>query len=81
MDDQQNARKIPVQYDERGNPKWVITMSSPDNSFGKCYMVPDRIIPVIFVPGVMGSNLIERGALTKDEGGGRSTSYSIVFEN
>ena len=27
------------------------------------------------------TNLIERGALKKDEGGGRSTSYSIVFEN
>ncbi len=66
MDDQQKndqptARHIRAQYDERGNPKWVATMSPPDNSFGKCYMVPDRIIPVIFVPGVMGSNLIERG--------------------
>jgi pimeloyl-ACP methyl ester carboxylesterase len=57
-DKQSNARQIPVQYDERGNPNWIASMSPPDNSFGRCYMVPDRIIPVIFVPGVMGSNLI-----------------------
>lgn len=66
MADQPIARHISVQYDERGNPIWRTVMSPPDNSFGKCYMVPDRVIPVIFVPGVMGSNLIERGADPKD---------------
>lgn len=42
-------------------------MTPPDNSIGVCYMVPDRVIPVIFVPGIMGSNLIEKGAKDKDE--------------
>ena len=65
-DTQATARHIPVQYDERGNPRWVARMSPPDNSFGKCYMVPDRVVPVIFVPGVMGSNLIGSG---KNNGG------------
>jgi pimeloyl-ACP methyl ester carboxylesterase len=60
------ARHIPVQYDNRGNPYWVSTMSPPDDTHGQCNMVPDRIIPVIFVPGVMGSNLIEKGANRKD---------------
>lgn len=54
-------RHIPAQYDNRGNPTWTSRMSAPDNSVGICNMVPDRVIPVIFVPGVMGSNLIEKG--------------------
>jgi pimeloyl-ACP methyl ester carboxylesterase len=51
------ARQIPTQYDNRGNPVWNSRMSAPDSTVGECCMVPDRIIPVIFVPGVMGSNL------------------------
>jgi PGAP1-like protein len=51
------ARVIQARYDKRGDPRWESQMSKPDDSFGLCYMVPDRIIPVIFVPGVMGSNL------------------------
>lgn len=35
-------------------------MSAPDDSVGMCTLVPDRVIPVIFVPGVMGSNLTQR---------------------
>lgn len=54
------ARHIPVSYDQRGNPYWQSRMSPPDNSVGVCHMVADRVIPVIFVPGVMGSNLRER---------------------
>ncbi len=54
-------RHIPVQYDARGRPYWRSRMSPPDDTVGVCYMVPDRIIPVIFVPGVMGSNLKPRG--------------------
>lgn len=50
-------RKIPPQYDAKGNPVWKAQMTSPDSSVAKLDMVPDRVIPVIFVPGVMGSNL------------------------
>jgi len=42
-------------------------MSTPDDSVGVCKMVPDRIIPVIFVPGVMGSNLIGNGEDNRGE--------------
>ncbi len=35
----------------------VMTPSS-DTRPAICYMIPDRIIPVIFVPGIMGSNLM-----------------------
>ncbi len=58
-------RMIPVRYDERGHPYWQSRMSPPDDSVGVCHMVPDRIIPVIFVPGVMGSNLKQRGVEPK----------------
>ncbi|MBN3722698.1 PGAP1-like alpha/beta domain-containing protein [Burkholderia sp. Ac-20379] len=35
------------------------SVSSPsDDSHAVCHMEPDRVIPVIFVPGVMGSNLM-----------------------
>lgn len=59
-------RQILPMYDRRGNPSWKSGMSPPDNTVGVCQMVPDRIIPVIFVPGVMGSNLREIGANKKD---------------
>lgn len=51
-------RPIAPTYDNRGNPVWKSQMSPPDESVAVINMVPDRIIPVIFVPGVMGSNLI-----------------------
>jgi hypothetical protein len=50
-------RPARVEYDNRGNPVWKSRMSTPDNTQGVCFMVPDRIIPMIFVPGVMGSHL------------------------
>ena len=60
--DPPTVRKIAPQYDGRGNPQWQSRMTAPDNSFARALMVPDRIIPVIFVPGVMGSNLKGTGA-------------------
>jgi hypothetical protein len=66
MSENAAARPVPVTYDQRGEPRWVSRMSPPDDSFAQCLMVPDRIIPVIFVPGVMGSNLIEKGAKGKE---------------
>lgn len=44
-------------YDKKGNPSFKSITSPPDDSIAVCYMVPDRVIPVIFIPGVMGSNL------------------------
>jgi PGAP1-like protein len=57
-----NARVVTARYDKRGDPRWESQTSSPDDTFALCYMVPDRIIPVIFVPGVMGSNLKGTGS-------------------
>lgn len=56
------ARPIQPHYDNRGNPVWSSRMSAPDDTFGQCCMVPDRVVPIIFLPGVMGSNLRGTGA-------------------
>jgi pimeloyl-ACP methyl ester carboxylesterase len=56
-----NERKLSPKYDNKGNASWDTRMSAPDNSVAVVNMIPDRIIPVIFLPGVMGSNLIEKG--------------------
>ncbi len=58
-------RSVSVQYDNRGEPFWVSCTSAPDNSVGVCKMVSDRLVPIIFVPGVMGSNLIGIGQENK----------------
>ena len=58
-------RPVGATYDAKGNPEWKSTMSPPDNSAAVVSMVPDRIIPVIFVPGVMGSNLLCADGQTK----------------
>ncbi|WP_175912674.1 hypothetical protein [Burkholderia sp. BCC1640] len=42
---------------EDGSRHYPSVTSAPDNSTAVCYMHPDRIIPVIVVPGVMGTNL------------------------
>lgn len=59
-------RPVPIRYDKKGNPYWDSALSKPDNSVAVAMMVPDRIIPVIFVPGVMGSNL--RGSKPETKG-------------
>ncbi|MCG5075962.1 esterase/lipase family protein [Paraburkholderia tagetis] len=52
-----NERIIPARIAEDGSVHYTSVTSPPDNSTAVCYMVPQRVIPVIFVPGVMGSNL------------------------
>ncbi|WP_211450956.1 esterase/lipase family protein [Collimonas antrihumi] len=50
-------RIIPPVIAEDGSVHYTSIGSPPDDSTAMCYMVPDRVIPVIFVPGVMGTNL------------------------
>lgn len=57
MSSTMTERHIAALYDKKGEPFWQSVLSPPDDSVGVCSMIPDRIIPVIFVPGVMGSNL------------------------
>ena len=57
MSKNNSERVLTPTFDRKGNPEWKSTLSHPDDSYAVCHMIPDRIIPVIFVPGVMGSNL------------------------
>ena len=59
--DMSKARVIEPEFDHRGTPIWKSVLSPPDDTFALVYVIPTRIIPVIFVPGVMGSNLKPRG--------------------
>ncbi|CAM2168918.1 Lecithin:cholesterol acyltransferase [Paraburkholderia sacchari] len=52
-----NERIIPATIAEDGSVHYTSVTSVPDDSTAVCYMVPRRVIPVIFVPGVMGTNL------------------------
>ncbi len=50
-------RIIPPKIVDDGSVHFSSVTSPPDDSTAVCYMVPDRVIPVVFVPGVMGTNL------------------------
>lgn len=51
-------RYLPMQYDEKGNPSFSCHMSPTEQTQrAHCVVRPTDVIPVIFVPGFMGSNL------------------------
>ena len=54
-------RIIPPTIAADGSVHYSSVTSAPDDSIAVCHMVPDRIIPVIFLPGVMGTNLTREG--------------------
>jgi pimeloyl-ACP methyl ester carboxylesterase len=59
MTDNPSAPRVaPMTYSARGNPvhTWSMTPSSITDAV-HCILPPDGILPVIFVPGIMGSNL------------------------
>ncbi|MBJ2211904.1 MULTISPECIES: esterase/lipase family protein [Pseudomonas] len=51
-------RVAPMHYNARGNPvhTWTLTPSHMTDPV-HCILPPDGVLPVIFVPGIMGSNL------------------------
>ena len=51
-------RVAPMHYNARGNPvhTWTLTPSHITDPV-HCILPPDGVLPVIFVPGIMGSNL------------------------
>ncbi len=53
-------RILPRQVADDGSVHYTSTTSAPDDSHGVCYLMPERVIPVIFVPGIMGSNLMDK---------------------
>ena len=63
----QAVRRVPLQFDENGDPIFN-SVTSPEcfkvHALG--VMPPKHVIPVIFVPGIMGSNLCANGKLSKE---------------
>lgn len=57
-DTSQMPRIAPLSYNARGNPvhTWTLTPSHITDPV-HCILPPDGVLPVIFVPGIMGSNL------------------------
>ncbi|WP_256588545.1 MULTISPECIES: hypothetical protein [unclassified Pseudomonas] len=57
-DTPQMPRIAPLSYNARGNPvhTWTLTPSHITDPV-HCILPPDGVLPVIFVPGIMGSNL------------------------
>ncbi|MFP3501406.1 lipase/acyltransferase domain-containing protein [Burkholderia sp. SIMBA_062] len=51
-------RILAAKLADDGSAHYSSASSPSDDSHAVCHMVPDRVIPVIFVPGVMGSNLM-----------------------
>ncbi|RZT42089.1 lipase family alpha/beta hydrolase [Cupriavidus agavae] len=52
-------RIIPPRIGPDGRVSYYSTTSPPDDSCAVCYVMPDHIVPVVFVPGIMGSNLMD----------------------
>lgn len=49
---------VPLSYDDDGFPVWETPLTSTGNSKRALVMAPpEHIIPIIFIPGIMGSNL------------------------
>jgi hypothetical protein len=49
---------VPTKYDEEGLPYWESFLSPTANTTrAQCLVPPDKVIPIVFVPGIMGSNL------------------------
>ena len=54
----QNTRFVPRKYDKDGVPYWEAITSACENTVrAECLVPPDKVIPIIFIPGIMGSNL------------------------
>lgn len=59
---------VPPAYDENGRLYYpLIPAASIKGQIAVCYKVPDRAIPVIFLPGLMGSNLKTKDKKSSDK--------------
>ena len=47
-----------MMYDKEGYPTWQSELSPEENTTrATCCVPPDQVMPVVFIPGIMGSNL------------------------
>lgn len=60
---------LPTKYDDTGLPYWeTVFTPTADKTRGIALVPPDEAIPVIFVPGIMGSNLKLIKPVSKHDG-------------
>ncbi|MBI5753298.1 MAG: hypothetical protein HZA59_14325 [Hydrogenophilales bacterium] len=56
------TRRIPLEFDKKGNPVYRSVLSPVSfKPRALCIAPPIHVIPIIFVPGIMGSNLRSKG--------------------
>ncbi|WP_175835419.1 esterase/lipase family protein [Burkholderia anthina] len=73
-------RIISPKVAEDGSVHYTSVMSPPDESLAVCHVLPTRVIPVIFVPGVMGSNLEDNaGKIVWDVSGAESLGPWVAY--
>ncbi|MDM3310526.1 hypothetical protein [Citrobacter sp. Cb223] len=59
MNEATESNSVLLGYDKFGHPLYKVIATPKDKEqWLKLYKMPDRVIPVIFLPGVMGSNLM-----------------------
>ena len=69
--DTNGTRRVPLEFAKDGNPKFTSVCSPEDfKPNALCIAPPRHVIPVIFVPGVMGTNL--KSSKTAEEPGSKS---------
>lgn len=52
-----------MMYDKDGYPSWHSEFSPEENTTRSCCIAPpDHVVPVVFIPGIMGSNLKRSGS-------------------
>lgn len=57
-----NTRIVHTLYDKDGRPYCESITSPTDNRVrAKCILPPHKVIPILFIPGIMGSNLVTTG--------------------
>lgn len=66
---EETTRELPTHVDEDG-VLTATTLTSPvDNKVrGECTVPPSTVLPVVFVPGIMGSNLKAKEKIITDDG-------------
>lgn len=80
-----NTRIVHTLYDKDGRPYCESITSLTDNTVrAKCVLPPHKVIPILFVPGIMGSNLVTTdekamgycGLMTKDSETGKNVGIA-----
>ena len=68
-------------WDENGKCHWndIQLQDKSLNAKAKCILPPTKVIPVIFIPGIMGTNLMSRGDDKKEMWRG-DAGYEVFFQ-